>query len=217
MKKMFALPVAFACLCAMSAAVLAQEQRPVETSWVKQRARTPRLEFYVQVIKHGDDRYAADAIRVVKRSTREVFQEIRGIGGMDVRVAPDDLLTITDANFDDRADLAIAFSDGGAGPNSTDHFYLANGKTGMFELHAALSALPQVTINADRSITSTSRGGCCLSSSATYRFVSGMLTMVASTEERLSGDGKSLITRDGIMSDGKMRYSTKSRAAPEQR
>lgn len=215
MKKILAVPVAFACLCVMSAAVLAQDQRPVEGTWVKQRARTPKLEFYVQVIKHGEDRYAADAIRVVKRSRRDVFQEIRGIGGMDVRVAPDDLLTITDANFDGRADLSIAYSDGGAGPNSTDQFYLANGKTGVFELHADLSALPQVTINADRSITSSSRGGCCLNSSVTFRFVGGRLMMMATTDQRLSGDGKSIVTRKGTVSDGKIHYTSHTRAAVE--
>lgn len=190
------------------------DQRPVEASWVKQRATTPKFEFYVQVIGSGEDRYAADAIRIVNRSTRAVFQEIRGIGGMDNQMAPDDMLTVIDANFDGRHDLAVAYSDGGSGPNSTDHFFLANRKTGQFEFHPELSALTQATINPNRTVTSSSRNGCCQHTSETFRFIGGSLTRVASHDESLSPDGKWLLTRKGELRNGKMRYATSKRRAP---
>ena len=71
-----------------------------------------------------------------------------------------------------------------------------------------------MTLNADRSITSSAKGGCCLNSNATYRYVSGKLTRVASREERVSGDGQWIVTREGVMADGKMRYVSKKRPAP---
>lgn len=214
MKTLFVLPVLLACLCLAGPSALAQEQRPMQGSWVKQRAATPRYDFYVFVYTHGENRHAADAIRIVTRRNREVFQEIRGIGGLDIGIAAEDLLIVVDANFDGRADLSLAYSDGGSGPNSTDQFFLAERKTGRFELDADLSSLTQVTLNADRSITSSAKGGCCLYSTATYRYVSGKLTRVASREERVSGDGQLIVTREGAMADGKMRYESKKRPAP---
>lgn len=182
-----------------------------EPIWVEQKAVTSKYSFAVLVDTDDNGRHA-EAIRVFDRKTRIVAQEILEIGGMRVPFEPTEMLWVADANFDGHPDIVLAFADGGAGPNSVDHFYLFVPQTQRFEIHETLSNLTQVSINANGTVTSSSRGSCCQHSSETYRFIDGKLTLIANWDESYTADGW-IVTSVGKLRGGKMQFSEKKRRA----
>lgn len=202
---------------AVAASVASSQEEAAKSTWVLQNSATTedRL-FSVLATPVGRDGHAPEKIRVLNRATGAVIQEIDIPDATATMRAPSALAWTVDANFDGHADLAVPFSDGGAGPNSTINFYLFNPRTGSYELDLELSELSQVSINDNKTITSASRGSCCQHAKGTYRYIRGKLTMVASWEESLTPDGKWLETSTGRLVGGKMRYSSKRRRAPKE-
>jgi len=128
--------------------------------WVAQKAMTTAFRFSV-LTTAIDDSLAPVGLRMYDRRTGRLVQEVLGIDGLDVRRRADGLVRLVDANFDGHPDIELAIDRGGVGPNNTSHFYLYSPATQRFEIKAMLSALTQVRINRDRTISAFARGGCC--------------------------------------------------------
>ena len=195
----------------------ADEAAAADKSWVRQQVVTSAFAFEVLVFAEEDDRFGADGVRIIDRRRASVVQEILNAGGMGVLRPADRLLSVVDANFDGHPDLVLAFADGGAGPNNTDHFYIFNPKTGRFEFDEQLSDMTQVQIHRNGTITSASRGGCCQHSSETYLYVRGALTQVASWDEAYTADGRWIVTTVGRLRNGKWHQTTKRVRQPPER
>lgn len=201
-------------LWALGTAVLAQPADP-EGQWVAQRAMTAGHRFELRVVPAaGADtpRFAVDALRVFDRGGGAPLQEVRDIGGMDLAIAPDRLLSVLDINGDGYPDLAVAYDDGGAGPNRTDAFFLWDPAVRAYRHHARLSELTQVRLRPGGLIESTSRGGCCQHQRETYRFFGDELRLVSRWERGLSADGRWVETTTGTLRGG--RWVTRSERRP---
>ena len=177
--------------------------------WVPQRSKTPLFRFqvaYADTAADAEGRREAIPmdLRIIARKTGHVQQLIPlriddpNWGGYNNAVE------VLDCNFDGFPDLVLLANRGGAGPNSTYNFYLFQPKTGHFVFNAALSELPQVSINGKtRTISSAFRNGCCGHSSEEYRIRNGRLTRTASYDEYcMSSDGLCTIT-EGHLVKGK--------------
>jgi hypothetical protein len=200
-------------LMALCTIALGQEAA-ARQNWFPQHASTAVLSFSVLATAEDDDRYVPEAIRIVNRASGQVVQEIELSGAMGMFRKPTELLSAVDADFDGHPDLVIPFGDGGAGPNSTNNFYLFNPRTKRYDYNAVLSEMTQVSINPNHTVSSASRGGCCQHSNETYRYIHGKLTLVASREENYTHDGKWIVTTTGKRVGGKMRFKTKRRPQP---
>lgn len=183
-------------------------------AWVAQAAATPGATFRAGV-ERDEDGARLTAIEVLDASTGQRRQVLRDFETDSVGDG-DALLQVVDANFDGHPDLLAPGMSGGAGPNSTTTVFLFDPAIGAFVHDATLSALPQLSINAqDRSITSASRGGCCWHASETYRYRDGTLQRVSRWEEALSADGAHVETTRGTWRNGRMQYhTTRTRATP---
>lgn len=184
-------------------------------TWVAQAAAMPGATFRAGV-ERDEEGARLTAIEVRDASTGQRRQVLRDFEA-DTIGDGDALLQVVDANFDGHPDLLAPGLSGGAGPNSTTNVFLFDPATGAFVHDATLSALPQLSINAqDRSITSASRGGCCSHASETYRYRDGGLELVSSWEEALSADGAHVETTRGTLRNGRMQYrTTRTRATPD--
>lgn len=185
-----------------------------DARWFPQTAATATHAFQILAFSEDDHRHAVDAVRVLDRQSGEVVQEIINIGGSGVWGTPGELLRVVDANADGHADIALAYADGGASPNHADNFYLFEPRTLRYVLHEELSALTQVSINPEGTISSASRGGCCQHHAETYRFVDGQLILVADWDEAYTADGEWIVTTTGQLIDGEWQYQTQLRPQP---
>jgi hypothetical protein len=181
---------------------------------VVQAATTPQSTFRAGV-EQGEEGARLTAIEVLDARTGQRRQVLRDFEADPIRDG-DALLQTVDANFDGHLDLLAPGMSGGAGPNSTSNVFLFDPASGAFVYAAALSALPQLSINAhDRTLTSASRGGCCSHAAETYRYRDGALQQVGSWEETLSADGEYVETTRGTWRNGRMQYrTTRTRATP---
>lgn len=186
-----------------------------DVKWVDQRATTKQFRFRVAFTAGASDNDPATAvaIEVLDRATGKRVQVIRDFYA-DPWGESDTSLTLVDANFDGHPDLMIGGSSGGAGPNSTDNFFLFDPKSRRFVFDQALSDLPQIGFDAHRKqVTSAHRNSCCSHSSETWRYEGGHLVEIANWDESLSADGAWLVTTIGHLRNGKMRYRvTRKRA-----
>ena len=157
--------------------------------WYLQQAKTEKFRFYIKVEGDGENGYAIHSIRIVDRKNKEIMQVIRDIDAMKTQRNPSDLVTAVDANFDGLPDFLIPFSDGGVGPNSSNNYYIFNPKNNQFEINQQLSELPQSAVNANGTISSSYRDGCCHHHSETYRFLGGKLILVSDWDEAYTADG----------------------------
>ena len=187
------------------------DESATQAIWYQQNALTARFAFSAQASIEEDehDHYAVQAIKILDRKTGKVLQEIREIGAMGSWAKPNELVTIVDANFDGHPDFSILFSDGGAGPNFTNNYYLFNPKTSLFELNQQLSELPQPAVNPNGTISSASRGSCCEHHAETYRSHRGKLVLIADWDEASTSDGKWIETTSRTLVHGKWRTKTK--------
>lgn len=185
-------------------------------AWVVQAATTPQSTFRAGV-EQGEEGARLTAIEVLDARTGQRRQVLRDFEADPIGDGDGDaLLQTVDANFDGHLDLLAPGMSGGAGPNSTSNVFLFDPASGAFVYAAALSALPQLSINAhDRTLTSASRGGCCSHAAETYRYRDGALQQVGSWEETLSADGEYVETTRGSWRNGRMQYrTTRTRATP---
>ena len=189
--------------------------------WVEQKALTKRFYFRVAFpnieTESWEDRPAPVAIRVFDRASGRQVQTIQDFESAS-RVQPDPpkALAVLDANFDGYADISIAGSDGGAGPNNTINFFLFNPRTGHFEFDEALSSLPQISIEKKtKTVRSAGRGGCCQHSSETFRYVQGKLVQISSWDESITADGKWAETTNCRLMRDKMQCKTTRKRTPE--
>ncbi|HEX5329554.1 XAC2610-related protein [Sulfuricurvum sp.] len=188
--------------------------------WVKQQAMTPDYRFEIAVTNGNESEgYGSltewDGIKVINRHTDKATF-IAGKAGGNLYVANDALLSLIDANFDGFPDLQIRAFDGGAGPNSVDYFYLYDPKTKTFKFDEQLSNFSQIGINVrTKSITSAYRDGCCHHVEETYRYFSGVLTLVENWDERLVFDSNMIETTVCKLKKRKMRCKTKTREYSE--
>ena len=160
----------------------------VKRVWIRQRAKTPLFRFQVAYADTATDedgrRAVPTGLRVISRKTGHVQQVIPLAIDEPTLGAYAGALNVLDCTFDGFPDLMIYANSGGAGPNSSNNFYLFQPKTGRFVFNAALSELPQVGIDGKtRTISSAFRNGCCGHSNEEYRFLNGHLTRTASHDE----------------------------------
>ena len=184
----------------------------INVQWITQKSRTKDFQFRVAFRKTDDEYYRRPfdpvAIEVLDSKTGQRIQVIRDFDS-DIETADDDALSTVDANFDGYQDLSMYGMSGGAGPNSTQNFFLFDPETRQFVFSQQLSDLPQITINSkNRTIESASRGGCCSHSSEKYRYVGKRLVLIANWDESLTSDGKWWKTSIGSLRNGKMQYRT---------
>ena len=205
------LSAAFLCC---TAPACADESVP-QPAWYDQRVLTSDHAFSAYATNEDKDRFSLRAIRIIDRKTGKVVQQIDGIDAMPWWGGAGSLVGVVDANFDGRPDITFQYADGGAGPDSTYHFYLFNPRSGRFEFDPVLSDLTQVAIGRDGTITSASRGGCCQHYSATYRYFGGKLLMVAEEDERYTADGNWIVTSTNRMVNGKWKTGTKRVRNPD--
>lgn len=176
--------------------------------WVKQKAGTKAYRFSVLTARGGWESVAPRALRIYDRRTGKLVQAFPDIDSMQPHARENELVQMVDANFDGHPDIRLAMDSGGAGPNNTANFYLYDPATGRFALDEKLSALTQVRINRDGTITSFGRGGCCVHAEERYRYIGNRLTMVFS-EVTERGNGKTTITT-GRLTNGKMKYVSRA-------
>lgn len=189
----------------------------VAVSWVAQRARTRDFLFRVAFIEDEltSDAPHAVAIEIIDRKSGVRTQVIRDFDSDPGFAAPADALRVVDANFDGYPDISIFGMSGGAGPNSTENFFLFDAARRRFVFDETLSGLPQIAIDSrTRSISSAQRNSCCSHSAQTYRYAGRTLTLVSTWDESLTADGKWLETTIGRVRDGKLHYQTR-RTRPE--
>jgi hypothetical protein len=193
----------------------------VEVRWVEQLAGTAALRFRLAypVPKEDSDYYDPDAvanpiaIEVLDRATGQRLQVLRDFYSESrYRPSDEETLSVLDANFDGQPDISIPAFDGGAGPNSSDNFFLFDAASNRFVFNEELSSLTQTVVDAEhQTITSASRGSCCDHSASTWRFIDGKLTEVASWHEFLSwdeNDGDWIGTTTCNLVEGEMRCET---------
>lgn len=204
--------IIFSVMTAVSQAHSATEINDLQ--WFDQKASTKKIRARVQI---SIEENSAKALQIIDKRTGLLIQEILDIGGTHCLASPEEFLSVEDANFDGYPDLKIPTSSGGAGPNSTENFYLYNQLTQQFEFNQELSDLTQVSIDPKHKwIQSDSRGSCCSHSSEFYRFVSGHLFMVASWDESRTADGKWIVVTTGKLRKGQMHYREKRRPVPKE-
>jgi hypothetical protein len=180
----------------------------------EQHAKSADYAFHVQFLRFDDERsHTSKAIRVVHRKTGALVQEIAPVEGHGNR-HPAQFLTLVNANADGYPDIEMFIDSGGAGPNSTSHYYLFDPRTGQFRFHQQLSELTQVTIDADGLITWAQRASCCSYGGGTYRFIGGKLTLLTTKDESMTADGKWMRVSVGTLRKGKMRFSSYRRRLP---
>ncbi|WP_416051090.1 XAC2610-related protein [Cupriavidus basilensis] len=189
----------------------------VAVNWVAQRARTRNFLFRVAFIEGEltSDSPHAVAIEIIDRKSGVRTQVIRDFDSDPGFAAPANALRVVDANFDGDPDISIFGMSGGAGPNSTENFFLFDAARRRFVFDETLSGLSQIAIDSrTRSISSAQRNSCCSHSAQTYRYAGGTLTLVSTWDESLTADGKWLETTIGRARNGKLHYQTR-RTKPE--
>jgi hypothetical protein len=191
-----------------------REDLAVGEERVPQQAATASLRFVLAFSPADDDQSLLQSIDILDATSGERRQILRDIDAEPL-TAGADVLQLVDANFDGWPDLSVPGYSGGAGPNDTRNLYLFDPASQAFVFDQVLSNLPQLDIDpATRTLTSSSRGGCCSHASETYRYVDGQLLQVGSWEESLSPDGEHLQTTVGTLRDGRMVYRTRTRKLP---
>jgi hypothetical protein len=210
---------AFGIAGALACATAWADQDPPAPVWVEQAAKSDDHVFSVRLLQYeqGDGEYlsAATALRIVDRKSGAVVQQIDAINGMEMRTEPQRFVRLVDANGDGHPDIELSYADGGAGPNNTSYYYLYDRKARQYRFHKKLSEMTQVSVNADGTITSGSRGGCCQHSSETYRFIRGRLTLLKTWQRTLTPDDMVEVVT-GTLRNGKMRYKTTRQKAPRE-
>ncbi len=178
--------------------------------WVEQKARTRDFVFSLRFGSEavGPGRSGAPTrLRIVRRQTGKILQEIAIADAYPVDVGPEGRIQVVDANRDGHPDIDLHAASGGAGPDDAHDFYLFDVRQGKFKLDAKLSALSQVEFHPDGRISSHYRGGCCDHADETWRYVHGRLVLVESWREELHGDV--IETSRGKLVHGKMKYAVR--------
>jgi len=204
---------ALVALLALALAGAATRAGAADDDWVEQKASTKdfvfSLRFGSEAVRPGASG-APTRLRIVRRQTGRVLQEIAIAEAYPVGVEPDGRIQVVDANRDGRPDIDLYAMSGGAGPNDSHDFYLFDTRLGKFKLDEKLSALSQVEFHRDGRITSSYRGGCCDHTDQTWRYVGRRLVLVESLGERVDGDV--VVTTRGKLVGGKMRYAVRKTA-----
>jgi len=187
-----------------------------DVKWVAQKAETTDFSFRV-AFRPGEDESVAAlpvAIEVIDRKNKRRAQIIRDFYSDIPFAANDQVLQLIDANFDGYPDISIFGQSWGAGPNSTENFFLFDPASRQFVFDQELSALTQISIDpSTRTITSAQRNSCCSHSSETYRYKGNKLVLIADWDESLSADGKWIETTTGRMQKGKLHHVTTRKKA----
>ncbi|MFP5391519.1 MAG: XAC2610-related protein [Gammaproteobacteria bacterium] len=193
--------------CQWSWAQGAVDADEAQAQWFDQRGMTAKFRFSALVWVADNGEVSVEGLRVYDRKAGTLVQEFRHIEGLGMRASPERVVRIVDANFDGAPDIALAMNSGGAGPNDSSNYYLFNRSTNRFELDPLLSELTQVTFNRDKTLSSSSRGGCCAFEHARYRYINGRLTQLTSEVVRALDDDRVEITK-GRRMNGRMQYTT---------
>ena len=211
----FAISAAFFVMSAFIGAAAHADDIPLEsgTKWVDQQATTKQFRFRVAFddAPGPADRPIPTALEVLDRVTGQRVQVISNFGsdGRGFSRDEDDFLWIIDANFDGFPDIAMEGFSGGAGPNSTDNFFLFDPKIQQFVYNEELSGMPQISIDEDsKTITTSQRSSCCSHSSQTYHYQGGELIEFENWDESMTADGEWMETTVGHLRNGKWEYDT---------
>lgn len=124
----------------------------------------------------------------------DLLQEIPYSLANDAKLAPCDLVTFEDMNFDGYMDLKIAASVGRA--NRYDDCWLWNKDSRKFVMHEELSQLASLVFNPEgKTVRSYTHISASDSEEATYTWKNGKLSLIDKIERTASKDGKKLIER----------------------
>ncbi len=183
-----------------------------ELQWIDQEATVGNFRFRVAFDATGPD-YSSErtavAIEVLEASTGKRLQVFRDFYS-EPQEPSTQALELVDANFDGYPDLSIHGSSGGAGPNSTDNFFLFKPATSEFAYDAALSELTQISIDPkSKTISSASRGSCCSHYASTWQYIQGRLTEVGNWSEQYTADDQWIEESTCKLAKGKMRCKFK--------
>lgn len=145
-----------------------------------------------------------------------LLQEIPYSLPNDAKLAPSDLVTFEDMNFDGYMDLKIAASVGRA--NRYDDCWLWDKASRKFVLHEALSQLASLVFNPEcKTVRSYAHISASDSEEATYTWKNGKLSPIQRIERTASKDGKKLIEREYRPNEqGKLRLVRKQEVSPEE-
>lgn len=175
--------------------------------WIPQKAQHAEFDFKVSC--SGDTgNSVTDGIAIYQKGHKEIYQLITGYDG-DSHNTCEDQVEVLDVNFDGYLDISLPTQTGGAGPNSTEFFFLFDAKTKNFRFNQNLSDLVSAGFDPKhKEVTSSWRGSCCDHGSETYRFIKGKMTLVATWHDYWlpedNGNEKNVI-ETGRLIQGKMR------------
>ncbi len=124
-----------------------------------------------------------------------LLQEISYSLPNDAKLAPGDLVTFEDMNFDGYMDLKIAASVGRA--NRYNDCWLWDKASGKFVLHEELSQLASLVFNPEsKTVRSYAHISASDSEEATYTWENGKLSPIHRIERIAGKDGKKLIEKE---------------------
>lgn len=185
--------------------------------WVAHEEELPDYRFEVVGASPDQDGYSHRrgqllAIKVIDKHSGRVLQIINNISA-EISQNLTHSLTFLDANFDGYPDIMSDFTDGGAGPNYINIFFLFNPGTHRFEYDDTLSGLPQVEVDVENQlIHSRWRSGAGQHGAAAYRFVDGRLLQTYQWDQTWGSFGgdvakqvESVLQEDGSW-DERVRY-----------
>lgn len=137
-----------------------------------------------------------DKIAIYSQDERHaLLQEIPHSLPNDAKLAPSDLVTFEDMNFDGYIDLKIAASVGRA--NRYDDCWLWDMASRKFVLHEELSQLASLVFNPEsKTVRSYAHISASDSEEATYTWKNGKLSPLYRIERIANKDGKKLIERE---------------------
>lgn len=176
-------------------------------AWFPQNAQHTEFDFKVSCSGESGNS-VTDGIAIYKKGHKEIYQLITGHDG-DSNKTCEDQIEILDANFDGHLDISLPTQNGGAGPNSSEYFFLFDAKTKRFNFNQALSDLFIAQFDPkNKEVTSSWRGSCCDHGSETYRFIKGKMVLVKTWRDfwTIEDNGKEKnIIETGRLINGKMR------------
>ncbi len=175
--------------------------------WTPQKAQHAEFDFKVSCSGESGDSFT-DGIAIYKKGHKEIYQLITGHDGDSHNIC-EDQIEVLDANFDGHLDISLPTQNGGAGPNSSDYFFLFDAKTKKFQFNQNLSDLVSAGFDPKhKEVTSSWRGSCCDHGSETYRFINRRMVLVKTWHDYWTVEDNGIeknVIETGRLSNRKMR------------
>ena len=133
----------------------------VDGTWILQGARTAAHSFRVAYRPFDENIGGWNGIEITSLATGKV-QYILDQEGEDQSGDGAKVLHLHDVDFDGHPDLVLAQQNGGAGPDSTQSYFLFDPVTDEYVFNKVLSEMPQLFFDsAKKTVSSAWRNGAC--------------------------------------------------------